>query len=167
MSRDELVDAYLQGRISRRTLVRRLVAAGVTTGAAVSYAHLLAPERAGAATAASDHYYDPPNVELKLATRKLRRARKSGKVAVELTTDKTLPYLVLKVFKRTKKGQLVRVGQKAFPGAFATSAGTKKLRVPVSGLGKVPPVRLVIKATYSHHGKGIEPGKAKTKGRLT
>jgi hypothetical protein len=62
MSREEVVSAYLDGRISRRTLVRRLVAAGVSAGAAVSYAHLLNPQRAFARND-SDHY---PDVEVKI-----------------------------------------------------------------------------------------------------
>ena len=48
MSQDQLVSEYLHGRISRRMLIRRLVAAGVSLGAAASYAHLLRPQAAGA-----------------------------------------------------------------------------------------------------------------------
>jgi hypothetical protein len=38
---DELVEAYVKGRISRRAFVRRLVAGGVTFGAALTYADVL------------------------------------------------------------------------------------------------------------------------------
>src|SRR5687768_7700181 len=62
MSQGELVGAYLEGQISRRTLVRRLVAGGVSLGAALSYAQVLKPERAFAG-ADSDHYPDT-NVRL-------------------------------------------------------------------------------------------------------
>jgi hypothetical protein len=48
MSQDELVNAYIEGSVSRRTFIRRLVVGGVSLGAAVSYAHLLAPDPAGA-----------------------------------------------------------------------------------------------------------------------
>jgi hypothetical protein len=48
MSQESLVNEYVAGRISRRTLIRRLVATGVSFGAAVSYAHLLNPDRAPA-----------------------------------------------------------------------------------------------------------------------
>ena len=48
MPERELVNAYLDGRISRRTLIHRLVAGGNSIGAAVSYAHLLKPESASA-----------------------------------------------------------------------------------------------------------------------
>jgi hypothetical protein len=48
MSAEEVARAYSEGRISRRSLVRRLVAGGISFGAAVSYAHLLGQERAQA-----------------------------------------------------------------------------------------------------------------------
>lgn len=43
MADTDAINAYLEGRISRRTLVRRLVAAGVSLGAAASYSQLLDP----------------------------------------------------------------------------------------------------------------------------
>ncbi len=48
MSREQLVDAYLRGEISRRTFVRRLVDLGVSLGAAMTYAEVM-PARASAA----------------------------------------------------------------------------------------------------------------------
>ena len=66
VSRDHLVSEYANGNISRRTFVRRLVAAGVSFGAAVSYAHLLeqAPAARASARAHGDEYGtdDPPTV---------------------------------------------------------------------------------------------------------
>ena len=47
MSKDELVNAYLQGRVSRRMFVRGVVATGVSVTAAVAFADVLA----GAVTA--------------------------------------------------------------------------------------------------------------------
>jgi len=41
VSKQELVQRYLDGQISRRAFLRRLVASGVTLGAAVAYADLL------------------------------------------------------------------------------------------------------------------------------
>ena len=41
MSKDELVSAYLQGRVSRRMFVRGLIAAGVSVTAAVTYSQVL------------------------------------------------------------------------------------------------------------------------------
>lgn len=43
MSKQELVEAYVEGRVSRRVFMRRLVAAGVSLGAASAYAAALAP----------------------------------------------------------------------------------------------------------------------------
>ena len=54
MSQEELISAYLDGQMSRRTLIRRLVAAGVSFGAAVSYAHVLGHGRAHADRALGD-----------------------------------------------------------------------------------------------------------------
>ena len=53
---EQLVNEYIEGRISRRTLIRRLLAAGVSFGAAVSYAHMLQPDRAAAGGLADQHF---------------------------------------------------------------------------------------------------------------
>jgi hypothetical protein len=50
VSREEAVEAYTAGRISRRTFVRHLVMAGVTVAAAVTYADVLAPGGASQAS---------------------------------------------------------------------------------------------------------------------
>ena len=42
MSDEELIEAYTQGRVSRRVFVRRLVAGGLSVGAAVAYSNALA-----------------------------------------------------------------------------------------------------------------------------
>ena len=41
MSRDQVVDAYLRGDLSRRLFVRRLVAVGVSLTAALTYAQMV------------------------------------------------------------------------------------------------------------------------------
>ncbi len=51
MSREELVDRYLDGQLSRRVFIRRLIATGVTTATALSYATLLESQPAAAADA--------------------------------------------------------------------------------------------------------------------
>jgi hypothetical protein len=59
MTREELVDAYVEGRVSRRGFIRGLVALGVTAGAAGAYAGALAsasPARAGTTAAVNDIY---------------------------------------------------------------------------------------------------------------
>ena len=48
MSRAELVQGYLDGQLSRRVFIRRLVATGVSAAAALSYAGLLEAAPAGA-----------------------------------------------------------------------------------------------------------------------
>ena len=54
----DLVEAYLQGQVSRRTFVRRLVASGISLGAAMTYADVLWGEPAWAGPAA-DFYCAP------------------------------------------------------------------------------------------------------------
>ncbi len=51
MSRAELVQGYLDGQLSRRVFIRRLVATGVSAAAALSYAGLLEAAPAGAVPA--------------------------------------------------------------------------------------------------------------------
>jgi hypothetical protein len=58
MSSSEIVESFLRGEISRRTLVRRLVGAGVSMSAAVAYSELLRPEWAFAAEQCSAEHYD-------------------------------------------------------------------------------------------------------------
>jgi hypothetical protein len=55
MSRRQLVDAYVGGRISRRVFIKKLVKAGVTVGAAVTFASVLTP--AAAQHPHPDHYH--------------------------------------------------------------------------------------------------------------
>jgi hypothetical protein len=43
MSEEELVAAYVDGKIGRRVFVRRMVAAGLSTAAALTYAGLIGP----------------------------------------------------------------------------------------------------------------------------
>jgi hypothetical protein len=58
MSSSEIVQSFLRGEISRRTLVRRLAAAGVSMSAAVAYSELLRPEWAFAAEQCTPEHYD-------------------------------------------------------------------------------------------------------------
>lgn len=58
MSSAEVVQSYLRGEISRRTLIRRLVAVGVSLSAAMAYSELLRPEWAYASHQCTDEYYD-------------------------------------------------------------------------------------------------------------
>jgi hypothetical protein len=58
MSSSEIVESLLRGEISRRTLVRRLAAAGVSLSAAVAYSELLRPEWAFAAEQCTPEFYE-------------------------------------------------------------------------------------------------------------
>lgn len=49
MSREDVVSAYLNGGMSRRTFIRRLSTLGVSAGAAITYAYALKPDAAAAA----------------------------------------------------------------------------------------------------------------------
>ncbi len=87
MSERELVNAYVDGRISRRTLIRRLVAGGISVGAAVSYAHLLSPERATARPRRQgDAYY--PDLGIKVKSTDLRKVINQEKVKVRVHSTK-------------------------------------------------------------------------------
>ncbi len=55
MTRHEAVQAYLAGRIDRREFVRRLTVAGVSTAAALTYAHSLTSSASAAPTSRGAH----------------------------------------------------------------------------------------------------------------
>lgn len=148
MSRQELVTAYLDGRISRRTLIRRLIAGGVSTGAAISYAQVLAPERAGAATprGSSDHY---PLVDLRIKSSKLATVRSQGKIVVKVTSSEELLYLSLRVLLKTAGGG-VPIGQRNFSG-FLAAAGSRQVAINIntSGLAGRDSARFYVQAQGS------------------
>jgi hypothetical protein len=56
VGKQELVEAYTEGALSRRAFIRKLVAGGVSFGAAVAYAQLLDRDAAHAARAHGDEY---------------------------------------------------------------------------------------------------------------
>jgi hypothetical protein len=58
MSSSEIVESFLRGEISRRTLVRRLMGVGVSMSAAVAYSELLRPEWALAAEQCTPEFYE-------------------------------------------------------------------------------------------------------------
>jgi hypothetical protein len=55
MSKQQVVEAYLHGRIDRREFVRRLTLAGVSTAAAVAYAQTLSSPASAAPAARGQH----------------------------------------------------------------------------------------------------------------
>jgi hypothetical protein len=135
MSRNELVEAYLDRRISRRTLVRRLVAGGVSTGAAISYAQLLDPERAPAQTLAvvNDHY---PLVDLTIASTTFAQVRGNAVLQVLVVASEEIRTAFFRVFLKTPQGGVV-IGAKdfgAFPGSspLLKAAGSKTIKITVN-----------------------------------
>jgi hypothetical protein len=144
MSRDELVGAYLDGRISRRTLIRRLVAAGVTTGAAVAYAQMLAPERAEAGATANDHY---PLVDLRITSKTLDKVRQQKQVTVKLTSSEEVKDLYIRALLKSS-GSGVPIGAK-FVETFLGGAGSKQVAIPIdrSMLAGRKSVRIYVQAT--------------------
>jgi hypothetical protein len=101
MSERELVDAYLDGRISRRTLVRRLVGAGISIGAAVSYAQVLKPERAFAVSKDSDHY---PDATIKIVEEDLDKVVNKGRLLVKVNADEDCEFDPLRLTAYLKEG---------------------------------------------------------------
>jgi hypothetical protein len=131
MSREQLVDAYLRGEISRRVLIRRLVAAGVSLTAAVAYSYL-APDRVIASPGSynlSDETQPspsppppPPHPDRATARRgpalTLQASRSSGRVRAKVSSDEAANFVVSAV---TRSGALAT---KSFR---VRSAGTKSL----------------------------------------
>jgi hypothetical protein len=88
MSSEELVNAYLEGGVSRRAFIRRLVAGGISLGAAVSYAHLLSPDRSQAASAhAARDFYTPAGIDVQILSRDISRVAKKGKLKLQVSSD--------------------------------------------------------------------------------
>jgi hypothetical protein len=97
MSTDELVNAYIEGSVSRRTFIRRLVALGVSVGAAVSYAHLLTPQRAGAAVPnqqPNPDFYHPPHPTVGVGSKSIDAVVNKGRVTVYVSVDEPATVLV-------------------------------------------------------------------------
>ena len=132
MSRTELVSAFLEGRLSRRTLIRRLIAGGVSTGAAISYAQVLLPKRARAAvtTAASDHY---PMVDLEIVSSSLATVRSEGRITVRVRSSEELNFAFFQVFMRNGTGG-VPIGNR-FLENFLGGNGTRNVIINVAGIG--------------------------------
>ena len=128
MSRQEAVAAFLAGRISRRTLIRNLVAGGVSVGAATSYAQMLDPEEADAAlpAAAGDDLY--PLVTLEFKPQTLADVLSSSKVKLVGTCGEEVG-LGITVYVRKGAG-LKLIGSRGFP-LFLTAAGSNTVTITV------------------------------------
>jgi hypothetical protein len=122
----DLVTAYLDGQISRRTLVRRLVAAGVSFGAAVSYAHVLNPERASA-RADSDHY---PDTTVRLVSTDIDKVLDQGRLIVRVRADEDaeLSPLRIRCYHKTAGPSYTKIAEKEMD---FNGPDTKNVGVPL------------------------------------
>jgi hypothetical protein len=131
MSREELVTAYLDGRLSRRTLIRRLVAAGVSVGAAVSYAHLLHPERAHARPD-NDLY---PDATARLVVEKLTKVVNRERIIVRMRADEDseLRDVRFRLYRLKQGVPFDNLGQRIVPRF--NGPDVKEFEVPLSPQG--------------------------------
>jgi hypothetical protein len=83
VSQEELVGAYVAGEISRRTLIRRLVAGGLTVGAATAYAQLLSPKADAAERGTIAEY---PRHTVRMKSTDLKRVLRRRAARVQLRT---------------------------------------------------------------------------------
>lgn len=119
----------MEGRISRRTLVRRLMAGGVSAGAAVSYAHMLAPERAEAASnlvIPGDHY---PLIDLSITSTSLATVRAEKALQIRALGSEELVNAFIRIFVRSTTGGVI-VGAKVFP-TFMATANNRSVKIPI------------------------------------
>jgi hypothetical protein len=131
VSSQELVSAYVDGRISRRTLIRRLVAGGVSLGAAVSYAHLLAPR------AHADHpdnlHPEYPYLHINIRDSLLEEVIARGRVRT--TVRSADPADLILVATTRKAGKDIEIGRREI--SF-TEPGLKRARI---GIDTLAPLR--------------------------
>lgn len=148
MSQEELVNAYVEGEISRRTLIRRLVAGGVALGAATAYAQLLAPKGRAAVPAARDHT-EYPHTFVRILTKRLRPVLRNKKLKVRVRSvpqagSSTGNSTTVRVYKGT---QLLGETDVDFAGA-----GTRDVVVPLSTVKPLRRRRRVIVKAIVFHG---------------
>jgi hypothetical protein len=135
MSRQELVDAYLEGSLNRRAFVRRLVASGVSVGAAAGYAQILAPgaaaeERAPRAErkGGAELY---PRVIVRITTRDLKDVRQNNRLKIKVTSS-TADYAHVSAFL-DKGGHLLPLGFTPFDpenARFVNAGQAKSITIP-------------------------------------
>jgi hypothetical protein len=131
VSREELVQAYIEGGLSRRAFIRRLVAAGVSVGAAASYAHLLAPPEAAADAQVSldDHY---PELDIGVRSGSIKRVAETGvvRIRVEVAGEGGTVQLGVDVRHRGRR-RLIGRRKVGFP-----TPGSRVVKVPISDRGR-------------------------------
>lgn len=129
MSKQELVDSYLNGRISRRVFIRRLVGAGVSLAAAVTYAQTLSPAYVMKRAKMVHHfYYDKPPKPDKPPKEDDKPAKKATKAA-NATLQKVRDRLPLKNLP---------VKPTASPASTKTGAVRNAVKTVTKRLPKIP-----------------------------
>jgi hypothetical protein len=107
------------------------VAGGVSLGAAVSYAHLLSPERAHAqTTAAVDDLY--PLITLSIESTSLTTVRNEGRVQLKVTCGEELNTAFLEVFLRSGAGMKTIGNRNMTPFISSSTGGTRTPYVNIS-----------------------------------
>lgn len=136
MGSEDIVGAYVEGRISRRTLVRRLMAAGVSIGAASAYAQLLASPSSAEAKHVSTYYdqpgyYSSPNAPqpwVEVVTSKRKRARKKG---VEVKAGNANESVSLDIHVEAKRNGKWRKASKVHRVDHVSANGSVKVKLKV------------------------------------
>jgi hypothetical protein len=133
MSREEIVQSYLEGGMSRRIFIKRLVAAGTSIGAAVSYAHLLAPEAEAAVGEDGDgvpHY--EPEIRVAIRSRRIPRVLETGKLEVAAASDDPVSFTFRAQIRHRGKTKTIGVKQ----AAFAAPTGNRIVKIPLTRFGR-------------------------------
>lgn len=131
MSSDEIVDAYIEGQITRRTLIRRLAATGVSLGAATAYAHLLAPgAQARQGTEGCVPASEYPGMELRIKSTELKTVINDAAVDVKVRAADPGDFRI-DVFVRKHSGRLRRIGTAK---VTFTEAGAELVSVPLTSV---------------------------------
>ncbi len=134
MSNREAIDAYVGGRISRRTLVRRLVTGGVSFGAAAAYAEALDPARAIAGTGSR---FGPSAYHVSASTKiiedPLGEVIKKGRVRVEVQSHQHISSagsnqgIFVRLLRPSSKWPDAIIGH----AEFTLNGGSKTYGVPI------------------------------------
>lgn len=144
MSQEELVGAYVEGSISRRAFVQRLVAGGLGVGAATAYAQMLAPD-AGAArrgNPAPDGNYS--RFDVKILDDSLQKVRNGEKLKVRLRRTVARPKEDnLRVLVYSKDELLGKTAPRSTQGTFDVTVPLKNLG-PLQGRDEAQ-VRVTVK----------------------
>jgi hypothetical protein len=124
LSQQEMVAAYRDGGLSRRTLIRRLLASGVSVSAALTYAHLFAPSPKAFGGDYADFYR--AEVFLSIVNQTLKGVVRDKSLTVSVTGDEAST-VTLRVFTKFN-GSIRQIGTRTFP---IQRAGSQLIQVPI------------------------------------